>query len=487
MKKKPNSSFLTLTRTQSRSLATWVFGLLLFIFFVCVFAFAPKELPVFKQRMMAVASALLSGLFAFFLTGEIGLELKPAKSRFGDFGIKASGGIAVFVLVLWWWLSPWAPVNVEIGKKIGALEEAFRAQNRQVAYLSEELQNLRRQTPSPEVRRLAAQIPADADAYALALKAMAETRLDDARTLLDQADKAGQPTNPVRLFLARGQLERFAGQYSKSSGWFQRALSLETKNPDILNEVSVALIYDGKFEEASQPLEQAVDLWSKRLGKENVDVGRGLNNLAALYQNLGRTPEAERLYLRAVSILEQRGGKEEPDLAACLSNLAGLYEGQLKYVEAGVLYEKALAIQEKALKPDDPRLAVTYNNLAELRQKQNQIDGTEFLYERAIAIQERSLSGDHLDLATTVNNLAGLYLKQGEPGKSEPLYQRALAIREKALGAAHPVVAESLNNLATLYLKEDKFDQAEPLMRQALAIFEKAGGAVESQIGRAHV
>ncbi len=102
-----------LTRTQHRALGTWVFGSLFFLFFVGVFVFAPETLPEFKQRMLAIASALLAGLFGYFLTGEMGLEIQSIKSRFGEMGVKATGGIAVFVLVLVWWLSPLAPVGSE--------------------------------------------------------------------------------------------------------------------------------------------------------------------------------------------------------------------------------------------------------------------------------------------------------------------------------------------------------------------------------------
>jgi len=211
MTKRAKPSLLTLTTAQSRSLGTWVFGFLLFVFFVCVFAFAPKELPEFKQRMLAVASALLAGLFAFFLTGDIGIVIKPFKSQLGTFSVKAGGGVAVFVLVLWWWLSPWAPVSVE--KRLTALEDALREQTRTLSYLSTEVHRaLQTPTPSAHARELAAQIPPDADAYALALKAMAENRPDDARVLLEQAEKASRPEDRTRIYSARGRTELFAGQ-----------------------------------------------------------------------------------------------------------------------------------------------------------------------------------------------------------------------------------------------------------------------------------
>jgi hypothetical protein len=89
----------------------------LLTFFLGVFLFAPKELPEFKQRMLAFSSALMAGLFGFFFTGQMNLELKVVKQRFGDLGVKATGGAALFVLVLIWWLSPLAPVKPQLTLK----------------------------------------------------------------------------------------------------------------------------------------------------------------------------------------------------------------------------------------------------------------------------------------------------------------------------------------------------------------------------------
>lgn len=82
-----------LTRAQHRALGTWVFGGLFFLFFVGVFIFAPEALPEFKQRMLAIASALLAGLFGYFLSGDLGFEIQSIKSRFGEVGVKATGAL----------------------------------------------------------------------------------------------------------------------------------------------------------------------------------------------------------------------------------------------------------------------------------------------------------------------------------------------------------------------------------------------------------
>jgi hypothetical protein len=112
------------TKVWIVSMATWVFGALLLIFFFWVFAFAPGTLPEFRLRILAVFSALLAGLFGYFLIGDLGVNIEAAKG--GDTGevkteIKVTGGFALFVIVLYWWFSPFTPVKasraIEDGKE----------------------------------------------------------------------------------------------------------------------------------------------------------------------------------------------------------------------------------------------------------------------------------------------------------------------------------------------------------------------------------
>ena len=64
--------------------------------------------------MLAFSSALLAGLFGYFLTGSVSVDLKGVKSVLGEVGAKATGGAGLFLqIVLVWWLSPAAPVGVE--------------------------------------------------------------------------------------------------------------------------------------------------------------------------------------------------------------------------------------------------------------------------------------------------------------------------------------------------------------------------------------
>ena len=54
-------------------------------------------------------------------------------------------------------------------------------------------------------------------------------------------------------------------------------------------------------------------------------MANSLNNLAGLYQAMGRYAEAEPLYRRSLEIREKQLGADHPDVATSLNNLAVLY------------------------------------------------------------------------------------------------------------------------------------------------------------------
>ncbi|BFM45362.1 hypothetical protein CFS9_40030 [Flavobacterium sp. CFS9] len=71
---------------------------------------------------MAFASSLLAGLFTFFLSGSIKLTGQSPDTKFGKINIQAGSGIAVFILVLIWWIvSPPISVDKDIKAAISEL------------------------------------------------------------------------------------------------------------------------------------------------------------------------------------------------------------------------------------------------------------------------------------------------------------------------------------------------------------------------------
>lgn len=59
-------------------------------------------------------------------------------------------------------------------------------------------------------------------------------------------------------------------------------------------------------------------------------------------------------------------GPDHPKVATSLNNLAGLYQVLGRYAKAEALCKQALALWIKALGPDDPNVVTVLENLAEL-------------------------------------------------------------------------------------------------------------------------
>ncbi|SMO92301.1 hypothetical protein SAMN06265220_10739 [Flavobacterium nitrogenifigens] len=104
---------------NDKKMGTYIFGSVLLVFFIYIFLFSPDTLPFYKQRMMAFASSLLAGLFAFFLSGSVRLTGQSPETKFGKITMQAGSGIAVFILVLiWWMVSPPISADKEIKEAV---------------------------------------------------------------------------------------------------------------------------------------------------------------------------------------------------------------------------------------------------------------------------------------------------------------------------------------------------------------------------------
>ncbi|MBT9316289.1 tetratricopeptide repeat protein [Leptothoe spongobia] len=230
------------------------------------------------------------------------------------------------------------------------------------------------------------------------------------------------------------------------------------------------------YTEAQHWAEQGYAVLKERLGEENPDIARILNDLANLYSNQRCYSEAEPLYLQALEITKRTLDEEHPYVARSLNNLAILYYEQGRYSEAESLYLQALEITKRTLGEEHPNVANSLNNLAILYYDQRHYSEAESLYLQALEITKRTLGEEHPYVANRLNNLAILYSKQGRYSEAEPLYLQALEITKRTLGEEHPDVANSLNNLAILYYEQGRYSEAEPLYLQALEITKRTLG-----------
>jgi tetratricopeptide (TPR) repeat protein len=287
-----------------------------------------------------------------------------------------------------------------------------------------------------------------------------------------------EDSDAVWSFTVLGLIAKGQSLWAEAQKWFKACLQMTEKRWGAEHSLTakslnnLALLYDamGRYPEAEPLYVRSLSIYEQQLGADHPNTALSLNNLAALYYAMGRYAEAEPLYVRSLSIYEQQLGADHPNTATTLSNQAELYRAMGRYPEAEPLYVRSLAIREQQLGAEHPDTGLSLNNQALLYHAMGRYPEAEPLYVRSLAIREQKLGAEDPYTATSLNNLAQLYSAMGHYQEAEPLYVRSLSIREQQLGADHPDTATSLNNLAWLYKEMGRYPEAEPLLARALEI-----------------
>jgi tetratricopeptide (TPR) repeat protein/transcriptional regulator with XRE-family HTH domain len=287
-----------------------------------------------------------------------------------------------------------------------------------------------------------------------------------------------------RLLLMTGTYMWLRAQYAQAELLLckARAIRMQVLGPEhpetaeCLN--NLAVLYDelGRYTEAEPLLQQALAIWEQRGGPKDPYMLLYLNNLAFLYFEQGKYTEAESLYRRALGLYEALLGPEHPDIAHSLKGLGLIYLDQGCYAQAEALFLRVQTIWEQQLGPEHRYTVAGLHNLARTYRKQRRYRKAEALFLRVLSIREEKLGPEHPDTALTLNNLGLLYVEQGRYREAEPLLQRALTIREQKLRPDHPNMAFSFTNLGLLYFEQGRCTEAEPLLQRALTIRERQLG-----------
>jgi CHAT domain-containing protein len=132
----------------------------------------------------------------------------------------------------------------------------------------------------------------------------------------------------------------------------------------LLNNLGVLSIEQGKLDQAAKYYERALAIQEKRFGPDSSSVSVVLNNLGSVARQRKDFPAAEKYYLRSLAIKEKQLGPEHPEYAAVLMNLANVYASEGDYREALDTHLRALKIFEKDLEPGEYAPVISLANVA---------------------------------------------------------------------------------------------------------------------------
>lgn len=518
------------TRAKDRRMAAWIFGPISFVILICVLVLSPRELPPTSHQILGFITSLCAGFIGYFLTGNIKLDTAGRFGKWGKTRVQAGGGIAIFIFVILWWNSDYSRVRKQlqhlekdvqkvqdgVQRIVSLLEGELRIKDQKIESLQNQLEGIKAQKPSLRAKELAGEIPITADDYALALKAIAEERYDEARTLLDRAAQKKE-AQLIKIYLARGTTEYYSGNIPETLKWCGKAEALGLIDLDDLHQTlsiyyvcasyiaaerigqklleihrkqtppdyqSVASIQSllgaiyldqARFADAEAQFREVLEISRKNFSSDYARVAVDYNNLASLYAAKGQYSDAENYFLQAIATWKMSSETNEAELAGTLISLAELYRKQKRYAEAVPLCENSLRLVINKPEYFEETLA-GMNNLAQLYRDQNRYAEADALFQTALQMTTNSLGVEHPQAATIMNNLAQSYQRQGLYTNAEALLYQALEIKKKKLGDHHPGVASVLNNLGLLYAKQGRLPEAEQFYRQAISVAQVALG-----------
>jgi tetratricopeptide (TPR) repeat protein len=290
-----------------------------------------------------------------------------------------------------------------------------------------------------------------------------------------------------------------AGKLTEAEGRMCEVVAAVEGHPDRKEDLGLSLAALGRlyhqmtrYEEASQRLERAIPLLegsamaaTEESSRARVRLANALNNLASVYQDMGKLTPAEKMYHRCLRILSEARGEEHPDLTPPLNNLAALYRKMGKMGKARELSERVLQIRERELGVDAIATARIRNNLGQIEQIDGEYAAAERHYLLALEIWQSQRAEGDPDAAATWNNLAVVHRAMGKREQAHEELDRAMEIWSRNPGKDHPFYGKALINRATLYMDAKEFGKADQTYREALRIFEHAFGEEHPVMGAA--
>ncbi|NQU50683.1 MAG: tetratricopeptide repeat protein [Planctomycetes bacterium] len=244
------------------------------------------------------------------------------------------------------------------------------------------------------------------------------------------------------------------------------------------NNLALCLKNQGKFEEAIELYQKALESWTLEFGPDDYILSRVEQNLGALYINNGELELARKHLQHSLQLLESQYGKRSPELITCLSNLGMLNKQTGEYALAQEALQRSLNLTSKTLGPEDPKVATVMGNLGLILQERGNFAEAQMLHQKALQICTDAYGENSPRLAPHLNNLGLLYERQGEYARALQLFERSAKVAKATGNADGFEVAKTLINLGYQLNGLGRYAEAGKVIQEAMQIMEKLGNPV---------
>ncbi|MEO1204372.1 MAG: tetratricopeptide repeat protein, partial [Pseudomonadota bacterium] len=251
----------------------------------------------------------------------------------------------------------------------------------------------------------------------------------------------------------------------------------------LMQEMGAVYAQLGLLEDASRLLQEALDLRRSLPDATARDIAETMASLASVRHLAARHAEAIALYEQAIEQVNTASGAAEPLwLATVYRSLGGVYDSTGELDKALDTMRTARATLERAGLADTAEYARVIRNTGISYWGKGDYPAARKAYDEALAVYDRVLEPGHPEVSYVVNSLAILNYNLGDYEAARPMFERELANLERTLGREHQHTASVMNNLGLLLLEMELLDEATPLIEESLATRERVLGPVHEDI-----
>ncbi|MCP3097286.1 tetratricopeptide repeat protein [Myxococcus sp. K15C18031901] len=225
----------------------------------------------------------------------------------------------------------------------------------------------------------------------------------------------------------------------------------------------------GRFMDAEKPLLDAISLWTRYRGAQDIEVLNDTMNLAVAYRRHGAPERGIPLLEKAVEGLAACADSDAPELRRkAMNNLATAYHFANRLQEARKTYEALLALLDEQ-SPSEERARVI-DNFASLLLDQRDRAGAKALARKGYAEWLALRGEDDQDTAVSLSTLGAIESAMGEQQEARRHLEQSLRTSEKLLGRDHPNIGAVLNLLAVVEVRSGNPAEARALYERSLVI-----------------
>ena len=184
------------------------------------------------------------------------------------------------------------------------------------------------------------------------------------------------------------------------------------------------------LKEADRPAEALTAYESVCKLPQSANVPQGRMEMASMLKKLGRFDEAEQQFQLAVNAFRKAEGKQEANLAIALSNLGVFYTDRGRFDEAIAVYRESMEMRRKLYGEADARYAVAQNNYSNCLRQAGQWAEAEAQMQSAISVLRQT---QNKALANALDTMGSILRDSGQISEAESYYAVACAmLKERA-------------------------------------------------------